>query len=354
MKTKRIEKLVSGMTSFSKEHYQKSELLNEMFALQTEIVEAAFSEEHASTANLRIWDVERHLEQLNEDCGHVADEELERFKDGSKVLCNMIKAEISGNRGEYKAFKTLEYLRSQNTVLRNVELQDGANRSELDAVVITPKCLTIVEVKNTSKNIFIDEEGNYYRTGEFLKWDCNIAEKMALKEELLRTTLKKVGIAHVQIRSVVVFTNNHVEVQNKYSQIRTCFVSQLAYIIDGFRMADTISEIEMDTIQVTIEAATNKESYPFDFDVLQYKVDFATLLVTLEFEKAKSEKADAIVGAVASKEVTKIQKYNISNWFKRAFASKQAKYAGSAAVVAVTIALSLIVSNIINKGGAQL
>ena len=51
MKTKRIEKLVSGMTSFSKEHYQKSELLNEMFALQTEIVEAAFSEEHASTAN---------------------------------------------------------------------------------------------------------------------------------------------------------------------------------------------------------------------------------------------------------------------------------------------------------------
>ena len=37
MKTKRIEKLVSGMTSFSKEHYQKSELLNEMFALQTEI-----------------------------------------------------------------------------------------------------------------------------------------------------------------------------------------------------------------------------------------------------------------------------------------------------------------------------
>ena len=177
---------------------------------------------------------------------------------------------------------------------------------------------------------------------------------MALKEELLRTTLKKAGIAHVQIRSVVVFTNNHVEVQNKYSQIRTCFVSQLAYIIDGFRMADTISEIEMDAIQVTIEAATNKESYPFDFDVLQYKVDFATLLVTLEFEKAKSEKADAIVGAVASKKVTKIQKYSISNWFKRAFDSKQAKYAGSAAAVAVTIASSLIVSNIINKGGSQL
>lgn len=354
MKTKRIEKLVSGMTSFSKKHYHKSELLNEMFALQAEIVEAAFSEEHAATADLRIWDVERHLEQLNEGCGHVADEELQRFKDESKVLCNMIKAKISGNRGEYKAFKTLEYLRSQNRVLRNVELQDGANRSELDAVVITPKCLTIVEVKNTSKNIFIDEEGNYYRTGEFLKWDCNIAEKMALKEELLRITLKKAGIVHVQIRSVVVFTNNRIEVQNKYSQIRTCFVSQLAYIIDGFRMEDTITEIEMDAIQVIIEAATNKESYPFDFDVLQYKVDFATLLATLEFEKAKLEEADEIVEAVDSEKVTKIQKYNISNWLRRAFASKQAKYAGSAAAVAVTIASSLIVSNTINKGGVQL
>ena len=98
MKTQRIEELMKAMKSFGKESYHKSELLNEMFALQQEIVELTFSGDHAATAELKIWDVERHLEQLNEECGNVADEELARFKEGCKVLCNLIKAEISGNR----------------------------------------------------------------------------------------------------------------------------------------------------------------------------------------------------------------------------------------------------------------
>ena len=80
MKAQRIEELMAGMKSFGKEGYHKSELLSEMFALQQEIVELTFSGEHATTAELKIWDVEKHLEQLNEECGHVADEELQDRK----------------------------------------------------------------------------------------------------------------------------------------------------------------------------------------------------------------------------------------------------------------------------------
>lgn len=43
MKTKRIEELMTAMKSFEKENYHKSELLNEMFALQKELVELTFS-----------------------------------------------------------------------------------------------------------------------------------------------------------------------------------------------------------------------------------------------------------------------------------------------------------------------
>ena len=154
MNTNRVNELVASMKSFGKEKYQKSELLTEMFALQQEIVGLTFNGDHASTADLKIWDVERHLEQLNRDCGNAADEELQKFKDGSKVLCNLIKAEISGNRGETKAFRTLQFIRSKNTILKNVELSDGDIRTELDAVVITPGTITIIEVKNTAKNIF--------------------------------------------------------------------------------------------------------------------------------------------------------------------------------------------------------
>ena len=354
MKTKRIEELMTAMKSFGKESYYKSELLNEMFALQQEIVELTFSGEHAVTAELKIWDVERHLEQLNADCGNVAEEELIRFKEGSKVLCNLIKAEISGNRGEYKAFKTLEYLKSQNRVLRNVELGYEDTRTELDAVVITPKCVTIVEVKNTAKNIFIDEEGNYYRTGEFLKWDSNIAEKMSVKEGLLRKVLEAAGYDHIQIRSIVVFTNNRIEVQNKYRQIRTCFVSQLAYLIDGYRLDDVIGAEEIDKIQNLIQEAECKEAYPFEFDVNQYKADFANLMSTLEFAKNQvvEEEVEEVVVPVKAKTIKNSKKETFTSIMRAVFASKQFRYAGStAAAVAVTVATGIIAANTIGKGG---
>lgn len=356
MKTNRIEELMTSMKSFGKESYHKSELLDEMLLLQKEIVELTFSEDHVATADLKIWDVEKHLEQLNADCGNIADEELEKFMEESKDLCNLIKAEISGNRGEYKAFRTLEYLKSNNKVLKNIELSDGEIRTELDAVVITPKCVTIVEVKNTAKDIFIDEEGNYYRTGEFLRWDCNIASKMSLKEELLGKVLESAGLGRIKIQSVVVFTNNRIEVQNKYRQIRTCFVSQLAYIIDGYKMDDIMTVADMENIEMAIEVAKCKKSYSFEFDVNQYKADFANLMAILEFARNQEEELDESRVTDIEKEVINMpleaeKKRTFISTVKSVFSSKQFRLAGStAAVITVSVVSGLIVANSVGKG----
>lgn len=339
MNMNRVNEMVATMESFRKEKYQKNELLTEMFALQQEIVGLTFNGEHASTADLKIWDVERHLDQLNQDCGNVADEELQRFKNGSKTFCNLIKAEVSGNRGEAKAFRTLQFIHSKNIILKNVELSDGNLRTELDAVVITPSAVTIIEVKNTAKNIFIDENGNYFRMGEFLKWDCNIAEKMSAKEELLRKVLAADNsMDQIQIRSIVVFTDNRIEVQNKYSRIRTCFVSQLAYIIDGFKSDRHLSNEEMEQIEGMVRTAESKESYPFEFDVNQYKLDFATVMAFLEEASAKEKEAvykeetAAIVG----------NKNTVWDGLKKFITSKYAGYAGSAAAAATVTFISTV------------
>jgi hypothetical protein len=333
MNTNRVNEMVNNMKSFGKERYQKDELLTEMFALQREIVELTFNEDHASTADLKIWDVERHLEQLNQDCGNVADEELARFKEGSKALCNLIKAEVSGNRGEAKAFRTLQFIQSRNLVLKNVELSDGERRTELDAVVITPMGITIVEVKNTAKDIFIDENGDYFRTGQFLRWDCNIAQKISLKEELLRKALADEGVHNTPIKSIVVFTNNRIEVQNKYSEIETCFVSQLAHLIDEYKTDQTIADDEMAGIGEIIRNAENKETYQFDFDVARYKKDFATLMVILEDASARTEEET---------ERTVVTDRNESAWrrVKRFISSRYAGYAGSAAAAAAITLIS--------------
>jgi len=342
METKRIDELMNSMKAFGKATYHRSELLDEMLALQQEMVSLTFNDEHASMADLKIYDVERHLEQLNEERNHVADAELEDFEERSKILCNLIKAEISGLKGESKAFKSLEYLRCENVVMKNIELKDGDLRTEIDALVITPKSLTIVEVKNTAKDIFIDEEGHYYRTGEFLRWDCNIAEKMSIKEQLLRKVLLGTIFENVEIQKVVVFTNNHIEVQNKYLGIHTCFVSQLHYVIEGFRNYPTYTSVDMVSIKETIESASGRETYPFDFDTDQYKRSFATLMNKLETATAIEEAdldEEQIDNPVEANTVSFLEV------MKRALNSKYAKYAGSAAAGFAVAVVSGIVIN---------
>ena len=361
MNNTRVQELMASMNSFRKGAYHKSEILNEMLALQNEIVNLTFNGVHATTAELRIYDVERHLEELNVECGHVADEALRKFIEGSKVLCNLIKAEISGNKGEFKAFRSLEYLKSQNVVLKNVELEDGDLRTELDAVVITPKCITIVEVKNTNRNIFIDERGNYYRIGEFLKKDCDIAGKMAVKENLLRKALADAGITDVKIQGIVVFTDNRIEVQNKYSDLRTCFVSQLNYMIDGIKGEEIFSNDDMEKIKEVVEAAECKEYYTAGFDAEQYKLDFATVMATLEAAseiKAEVDEEEIKAEAVAPKneaiehrnKVPETKKASFKDVMRTIISSKYTRYAGSAvAGFALAIISGVAVINTINR-----
>lgn len=349
MNTNRKNELLSGMESFNKESFHRSELLDEMMKLQSELVMLTFNEEHAAIANLRLWDVEQHLKDLNEQLGNVADKELEKFISESKVLCNLIKAEVSGHRGEYKAFSVLEHLKSKNIVLKNVELSDGDLRTEIDALVITPAGLTIVEVKNTSRNIFIDENGSYYRTGEFLKWDCNISEKMALKERLLRKTLENAETMIPNITKLVVFTDNRIEVQNKCKEIRTCFVSQLTYIIDGLRETCIFTEGIMEQLETVILAASNEERYPFEFDVNTYKNDFADLMVLLEEASAKEEADDEVM--IETEEAVHTAE-SFGEKVRRFLDSKYVRFAGrAAAYVLVPLASGVITATAIQKGG---
>lgn len=351
MKSNRIDEIMTAMKSFNKETYHKSELLTEMFNLQQEVVRLAFNEKHTDTTNLKIRDVENHLEKLNEECGHAADEELQRFKDGSKVLCNLIKAEISGSRGESKAFRALDFVKSRNLVLKNVELMDGDRRTELDAVVITPVAITVIEVKNTAKNIFIDDQGNYYRTGEFLKWDCDIVEKMKLKVELLRKALAGTEFDNMHVESIVVFTNNRIEVQNKCQSIRTCFLSQLSYIIDGFRGDGSLSDEKMHAVVDAIEKAACHECYPFEFDVQHYKKDFAVLMATLEMASLQrtEESEEPVIEEIKEEQHSKL---DFTDVVQMIFSSKYARCAGrAAAAVAISVVSTAIAASTLNKGG---
>lgn len=353
MHSKRIEEVQSNLKAFEKSAYHKSEILEELLKLQAEMVSLTYNDQHASLADLKLYDVERHLRGVNEECDHVADEELNRFTEESKVVCNLIRAEISGNKGEYKAFSALNYLKMPNTILRNIELRDGEEKTELDIVVITPAGITIVEVKNTGRNIFIDEQGNYFRTGEFLRLDCNIAEKMATKELLLKQVLENAGLRGIQIQSILVFTNNRIEVQNRYDRIRTCFVSQLSYQIEGMK-GHAVDDME--TVAQVISKAACSESYPFDFDINGFKKDFATVVAILEeASMRKEEKKEEL--DVETKELEEILQENREKFYRHALSESEMPFskgrklgiAGYVAAACATFALGIALGGLVSR-----
>ncbi len=341
--TKRITELMGQMKAFGKEKYLKSEVLPELFELQQEIVELTFSRAEMERSELRIWDVEKRLEELNSENGHVADEELRAFKAGSKELSNLIKGLISGNRGEAKAYYNLQLIENPKTILRNIELHEGDAKAELDAIVITRGGITIVEVKNTGRDIFIDEYGDFYRTGEFLRWDSNIAEKMRIRELLLRNVLQGQGIDNVHIRSLIVFTNNKIQVQNRCPQISTCFLSQLPFLAGNTQSMSSncsLSSVEMKRIENSIRGAERKDGYKLEFDALTYKHDFAVLLAKLEAEAERKKARD--LG-------TSEHKPGLWKTLRSAFRRKElplARVAGFA-----TILVTELAANAFKKGG---
>ncbi|MCI6653620.1 MAG: NERD domain-containing protein [Ruminococcus sp.] len=293
-KENRIKEIIGAMQSFKKDAYHKEELLPEYLELQKELINLTFNDSHSENGKLRIWDVENHLEKLNEECGHIADEELNVFKEDSKFICNAIKSEFSGNAGEYKAFRSLETLRCKNKIMKNIGFKSGDHRTEIDAIVFTEKAVFIIEVKNPHRDIYIDERGNYCRVGDTMHLDCNIGEKMNDKVYLLREALKSAEYSNANIVSLVVFTNSTMHVDNRYDYITTCFLGNLPHIIERYNGKPIYSDSSISAMMESVSDAECKEAYPLEIDVNQYKYRFANLMATLEEANEKrSETIDA-------------------------------------------------------------
>ena len=318
----RQNQIYEGINSFKKDLYHKSEILLELLAYQQEVVDIAFGDTIEDNASLRLWNVVNHFKKLNLEQNNIASEELEKFVSDCYKVDNRIKAEISGNRGEGIALKNLETLKTQNIISKNIELQSGHLRSEIDAVVFTKKGAFIIEVKNTKKNIFIDEKGLFFRvTDERQQFDSNIVEKIHTKETLLRNELDKLGYSGLQIFKIVVFTNTKAEIQNKCKQLKTCFANQLATIIENWNAPAYLTTNDLYIMSSAMDELASSATFPMEFDTDKVKKNFASLVAKLEF--AESQK-------------TQIH----TNWFKAfasIFSAKNRRFATAATAAAVGV-----------------
>ena len=139
------------------------------------------------------------------------------------------------------------------------------------------------------------------------------------------------------------FTNNKIQVQNRCTQISTCFLSQLPYLagnMHGLSSDCGLSIGTMKQIEDCIREADRKDVYDPGFDALTYKHDFAVLLAKLEAESEKEKAAE--LGTLG-------QKPGLWNALRTAFGKKRLPLGRVAGFT--TILITELVANAVNKGG---
>ena len=343
MNEKRVNEIISQITAFYKDTYTRSEYLPELLKLQKELIDLTFNSEHAENGDLRLWDVERHLRKMNDERGHVADDELARFVKGSKVVCNNISAEFSGNVGEQKVFRALDNLGCQNSVLHNVELEFDGRRTEIDAIVFTNHAIFIIEIKNSKKNIFIDENGEFYRIGNSMHHDCNIADKMDEREALLRKALERAGMDYLKIFKIVTFTNPRLDVENKYHYIKVCPSNYLTSFIEKFTSNQWYSYEDICTMAEAVTEVKCPEEYKMSIDMTEFKRDFAILMAKLESAEEAEKEPEIVQGEPKEQDKNVESKPDNKNKIIRKYGSMVAAAVGVTLVNVAFISISRLI-----------
>ncbi len=272
-------KLLKKLDAMDKEKYSREELFPEMLRLKEQLVNMVFG---STNEKYQMVDIYNELQLRNEKAGFPANKELNEYRKLSRKFYEEIKGYKRGTEGENLAYYALKNMKSDHVVLRNIELDDEENHTEIDLLVIKKGIVTIVEVKNTNLNAFINSNGYYLKCKGYNKCvDCNLGSKMKLREEMIRKILDKNGFEDMKIKQVVVFTKN-IQIHDEYDGFETCYLSNLAYTIDDFYSSKIQFIHELEKVASAIEIEVENTKYSTDVDIQKLKETFVEVLVKIE------------------------------------------------------------------------
>ena len=306
-KTNRIEEVSSKIRAFRKHSYRQDQLRAEYHKCQREMWRIMYSEKTVNDNDYDMYQVKGYLKHLNQQAGFVASEEFTEFSKSCEIFKKTLGKLESGAEGEEKAFKALDTVRCKKLILTNKAFQKNNHRTELDAIVFTEKAIFIVEVKNTHREIYIDEKGNYctvkYNNRNIQN---NIGVKMNEKDFLLREALKSCRNDRLNIMHIVVFTNSKIKVTNRYQYIQTCYLSDLPHIIENYQGDNIYTEKDFKKFSKAIAKKECVQYFTADMDIERFKRNFAVLLIKLQ--EAKAERQTDVATVVERKKPSALQK----------------------------------------------
>lgn len=269
--------------------YAKKEVEGELRKFQSMIV----SKCEGFPGDSKISDIQAYILALAEKKDLLKDPKIIKFNEMSNELNKLIAFEISGNKGERILAHNLEWVRVKNRFLMNLELGDDNFKTEIDGVVVTSKAIFLIEVKNSSQDIYISPHGNYYRANDRKKILFNIANKMNCRYYMLRKNLRQSGFKKkIKIYNLLVFTNHNCAYVNEYKYIKVCSAIQISGTIQKYRASNLYDEEDMNFIQDCLRKASKVTKYPIAFDFKEYLELYADVLLMTEPQTIEVEYAD--------------------------------------------------------------
>ncbi|WP_133257378.1 nuclease-related domain-containing protein [Planococcus halotolerans] len=148
-----------------------------------------------------------------------------------EYLENQLHRKTAGERGENKMRKKFQefHLDENFAALWDIGLIDGDWKTQFDGLVMTEKCIIILDSKNVSEDLHFDE-----KTGEFIRMDSK-GQRLILDNPVfqlnknilfLRRWLRKRKI-DVRVKGLIVYTANQCLFHSKPSGAPICKTYQM-------------------------------------------------------------------------------------------------------------------------------
>lgn len=280
--------------------YTHDQLLDGMKGFERAALKEVFRDGYSES--LRTYDLAAHFRDMASKYALCDTEVYGRLSLGLHRLSREISSLVNGARGERYMARALGWLKCENEVLLNVELEHEGERCEYDAIVITPSGIDIVESKFFNYHAEIDSDGFFHDRARSRERSYNVGEKMRAKEHVLFSVIEAASPGAVPrscVRSVLFVANNNAVVEDRFRLVDVCNSGQICPLIEG-RKGEPLDWDARSAAADAVEGARRAFLYepPLDFD--QLRSDIADFIVMTERAAARSDEvAERTVGVDA-------------------------------------------------------
>lgn len=281
-----VKNRLSGIGTMASASYTNQEIVDHLKDLQYAIAHEVCGEDEGSRvrADVIVQAVEGKVSAL----GLQDSESFVTFKQDMQDIGREIALTISGIKGETKGFRALKALEydADTYVLHNVCLNDGEGRTEIDALVISPYGVFVIEMKNCRKTMTITEDG-YFQKLDNPNYQYPLGERMCCKEILVREALGEA--LSVPVRSMLLLVNDG-NVIDEFGKVQIANRNTVVYKIRSYaKESEHLEKEEVREMVAKIESSHEDAKYPCSLDCERIVDNLAAL--ANEIESAEQAKA---------------------------------------------------------------